>query len=482
MKRVIIPVVAFVAMVAAMLLNACTEPLTDTATPEVAQTDADAPAPIEFSPEELSLVEQIANNSPKISQESAQQTAMQLLGLQGDASEVNSTPAKPLLASTVFCNRKTVYNGISKSYETENDTAFYVFNTPDDNGFAIVAADLRVPNQVLAFSDHGSFALESDNQEAAYILELAQDYVANCIAKAEAEEDSIYQSICNKLGINLDTIRQGANLSKSQILYKIKCTTVGTPKVTIKDYGEVKPMLTTKWGQWAPYNGLLEGRPARCGTVAIAQLLAFWKAPKNKNFDWNLILDDNLSWTSGYKNQVAKLFKYVADGIKDLPNKDLNKNDIPPFLRKINMSTQKKWANYSFSSVVEALDNKIPVIFSGYKKNNDVGHIWIAHGYLKREYTREEVFKYCIVEQFDDGTITQRYEDIPSKTTKNYDLLYINWGWEGIDNGYFDQNVFDVNRRYVEQYDGSFSIANSENGGCEYYNSYIKTITDIYPR
>ena len=510
MKKFITPVVAFVAMVASMLLNACTEPLTDTAAPDVVQTEADALASIEFSPEELRLVEQIANNSPKISQENAQQTAMLLLGLQDEESENNPAPSfsRPLMSTTVFCNRKTVYNGLSKSYEVENDTAFYIFNTTDDNGFAIVAADLRVPNEVLAFSEHGNFDPESGNPGAAYFIALAQDYVADCIAKAEAEEDSIYQSICSKLGIDLDSFKQDTHLSKTIILDKAKCTVVGTPKITIENLGAVAPMLTTHWTQDYPFNDKCDGCNAGCVPIAIAQMMAYWGYPKT-GYDWNLMRNNDIMNSVVYRHnkkiplsaqeknyvaQVAKLVRFIGDGCKadyHTPSTSdkggygkgtVKNNQIISFLRSVNLTSQRNMMDYSFSSVVDAIRYGRPVLFTGVESKTGNGHAWVADGYLKRIYTKEVVYKYCIVEQYDDGSIGTRFEDIPTVTRYNYNFLSFKWGWLGTDDGYYQTTLYDQNYRMEECPDGSFVVRQSESRSpAERYDKSLKTVMDIRP-
>jgi hypothetical protein len=479
MRKFITPVVTFVAMVAAILLNACTEPLTDTATPEVAQTEANAPAPIEFSPEELSLVEQIANNSPKISQESAQQTAMQLLGLQGDASEVNSTPAKPLLASTVFCNRKTVYNGISKSYETENDTAFYVFNTPDDNGFAIVAADLRVPNQVLAYADDGNFDVSSEHPASAFFLDLAKDYVAYCIEKAEEQKDSLLESICSKLGIESDTVTQPKIRSKYSS-YRIRCTNVASPVITVTDEAEVKPKISTHWGQGYPFNLKNEGKSVGCAPVAVSQLLAFWHYPGPINGyipNWSIIFSPSSKY---YEDAVSSLIQNVR---KELNTKgtSTNKHTVLNYFRRIHLSNQNQYYDYKKYKVTDALDNGMPVLMRGERKKNSVKkrHQWIVDGYLKRWVVKEELIKYCIVEQFDDGTVKTRYEDIPLRTSKYYELLHINWGWDGDGDGYYTEGIFDTYREMQKDDEGFFYETTTTPRERTNYTYDLEIIADI---
>lgn len=107
------------------------------------------------------------------------------------------------------------------------------------------------------------------------------------------------------------------------------------------------------------------------------------------------------------------------------------------------------WGNFADK------EYKRPVLFSGSSYASRV-RFWVVDGYLNRTNVKEEVFKYYIVEQSDDGTITSRYEDIPSTTRIDYHLLHINWGIEGRSDGYYASNIFNTNKEMVENSDGYF--------------------------
>ncbi|MCQ2973315.1 MAG: C10 family peptidase [Bacteroidales bacterium] len=274
---------------ALLLISACSEPLQESEELFLdIQDDEEISSIIEFSPEEIRLIEEIANNSPKISEENAQQTALQILGL---SNEKSNSPQN--LMSTIICNPKINTKSLRKSYTAEADTAIYIFNSPDDNGFAILSADLRVPDQILAYSDNGNFEIDSENPAMEYFLELAKDYVANCIEEAEQQKDSLTESICQKLGIVNDSIQQVINnMTKSTEIQRIKCTTVGLPKIVSEDLGKVNPLIKTQWHQHSPYNLLCNGNNAGCVPIAIAQLLVYWHYPDVFNgyrFNWEVM-------------------------------------------------------------------------------------------------------------------------------------------------------------------------------------------------
>ena len=463
-------------MMALLIFVSCNEPLQDAiqASAEDQQKDG-KPTPVELSVEELNLVEQLSKGTPKISIDSAKSIAMQLWGTDETA------PAPKQLMSSVFCNKRLVTNGLSKSSYEEEDTAFYLFNSPDDNGFAIIAADLRVPNQVLAFSDNGNFDENTDNPGMEFFLDLAKDYVAYCIEKAEAEKDSLAESAFRKLGINQDTESQEKKLSKYSIEYH-KCTVVVPAKYTVVNYGKVGPLLKTEWGQGKPFNNKCGGSDAGCAPIAVAQLMAYWRYPNVLNgykLDWNVIHNPN---ASNYDDQVSSLVYAIRRGL-GTNGTSTDAHRPLKYLRNVGLSTQNQYYDYKYYKVTDALDKGMPVYMRGNKdKKHGDGHAWIADGYLKRKVTQEEVVKYLIFEHFDDGTVTSRYENIPSTSTSNYELLYINWGWLSHGNGYYNKDVFDTYKRFKETPKGDFFISPEKQIGRMYYNTNIEIITDIKPR
>ena len=467
----------FLAASAALLLAACSESMNDLGeiAPENAKpTDEKT---LVLSPEELCLVKQIANKTPKISPETAQETAMQLLGIQPQSSSLSKK-----MATQVVCNKKQVYNSLTKSYKMEDDTAFYVFNTTDNQGFAIVAADIRVPDQVLAYSDNGSFNIDTDNPGIAFYLEMAKNYVAERIATAEVQEDSLAESICRKLGIKVDSKKENS-LTKVKEVMRIPCTTVGLPTITITSTHVVKPMIKTDWGQEYPYNKKSEVIHAGCATIAIAQILAYWQKPNSLNgqtFNWSIL--NSGSPKNVFEDQVSSLVKILRTEMHT-EGASTNTNDVLTFLRKIRFSQQKYLNVYKYEDVTTALANGRPVFMVGSEFGTTTGHAWIADGYLKRYGTEERLIKYCIVEQLDDGTITDRFEDIMTSSPISYEFLSINWGWDGDGNGFFLKNAFSTYNRFeedlYEQYTGKRPV---ETIMSRNYNSNLATITDIYPR
>lgn len=469
------------ATTAALLFSACSEPLQEAVeiNNEAQSTDAKT---IELSPEEMSLIERIANKSPKVSPETAQETALHLLGMQNQPASLSKK-----MKTAVFCNKKSIYNKLSKSYKLEDDTAFYVFNTTDNQGFAIVAADLRVPNQIIAYSDNGSFDTETDNPGLALFLDLAKGYVADCIATADAQEDSLTESINRKLGIKQDTTTK-ARLRTKYYFEKYKVG-VKNYKITIKPNGEIKPLLKSHWGQGYPYNTQCGGKEAGCGAIAIAQILTYWHYPDyayNLKISWQTIeneIDKSYGFSENYINNVSTLVLMAREGIKTNKDGGAKDHNVLQYLRRINCSSQQQMYDYKYYKVKDALDYKMPVLMGGYRdKTNGKGHYWIADGYIDRYVTKNETITYLYIIHNDNGSVEQRLEESPISVTNHYELLHINWGWNKKGDGYYNSGVFNTDRQMIESYDGYFNTTPSEGLSNVYYDTELEIITDIKPR
>ncbi len=461
---------------ALFMFAACSEPVAHLAENNIEQKRKEKLTSVNLSPEELGLIEASARKTPKISPSEAKETVLQLFNM----NQVQTDGFN--LTASVLCNKRSVYNSLSKSYSIEEDTALYVFNASDDQGFAIMAADVRVPSQVLAFSDKGSFEISDDNPMLGVFLDLAKDYVADCITVAQQQEDSLKESIYAKFGIKINEDTESHSLSKYK-REQIRCTNVGPATITLKSKYGVNPLTKTSWHQEASFNLKAGYRYAGCAPIAVSQLLAYWHYPYSYNskvFNWDLILNGDTA-SADYKDQVSLLVNMTRIGMGTVEGTTKSNRPLE-YLRSLKCSTLSKMKKYDYYAVTEALDKNIPVFIGGANDLGD-GHCWIADGYLNQTVVKDEVVKYMIVETFDDGSSKYYYEDIPTSTTTYYELLHFNWGWGGHGDGFYSRNVFDTDKR-MEEYNNGYYYhpVKSDVKKRHYYNSQLEIITDIKPR
>ena len=210
--------------------------------------------------------------------------------------------AMQFLCGRTNASRGVVGRGVELTMVRQSD-AYFIFNVNDGGGWVIAAAD-DCMDSILAFSDDGQF------------------YVGD-----------IQENVERQLAL-YDRLLCGARLSSS------------TEPATEDDRPSIEPMIKTKWGQYAPFNTLLPtytpkdgGAPrnsaAGCTTIAMAQLMYYYKWPKYidheiNSYDygetlpptainWDVIKEEYVADDStDSAKEVSKLIKYICWAVECL--------------------------------------------------------------------------------------------------------------------------------------------------------------------
>lgn len=294
---------------------------------------------------------------------------------------------------------KGVYGKPVLAYKagTEQDVSFYVFNNTTE-GFVMIGGKSDMPS-ILGFSHTGAF-----------------DYDI-------APENFLWW------------------MKQYETSGTIKKTSTNTTKHSIA------PLLTTKWGQYEPFNNAIpslganyKAFPTGCTATAMSQVMKYYGHPQNgigansysityngtntlnfsadfanTYYDWNNMLDD---YSAGYNqtqaDAVATLMYHagVSENMKysSLSSADSKKGAIAlinnfNYDRALTRGERKYFTDNDWENVIyNELANGRPVLYSGTSVNGDetIGHEFICHGY-----------------------------------NADYDLYAINWGWAGLYDGYF---------------------------------------------
>ena len=275
---------------------------------------------------------------------------------------------------------------LSRSDQPEAMDAFYIFNAENKGGFVIVSGDDRMP-EVLGYANNATFDEKNAPDGLKWLLGYYRD-----VAK------------------HIDDSRQ---ITKS---------------ATRTEKPAIAPLMITEWGQDYPYNlqcpfigssQCITG----CVATAMAQVMNYCQWPieqttsiksftsysnkievpelKPTTFDWNNM---NVS-------EISKLMRYCSQSIE----MDYGLNTSGAFTE---MAASALMDNFGYDSGVKAVSQfdyteeewedlmynelaaKRAILFAGSNNNGLDGHAFVLHGY-------------------DSGR------------------FYINWGWEGIDDGYF---------------------------------------------
>ena len=276
--------------------------------------------------------------------------------------------------------QKNLRRAPSKNVESK---AYYVFNADNNGGFVIIAGDDRMP-EILGYADHGNIDMRH--------LPCNMEWLMSCYTNMI---DSL-----NAYGVNRKWSSRRAN-----------------------NYAKIDPLITTKWGQGAPYNKYcpeVEGEkcPTGCVATAMAQIINYKRWPQEKttsvdayttnsginmpaleptSFNWDNMTDDDIARLMLYCGQAAKMNYMLGGSAAEEPSEALKT------VFGYSKST-KSWliklfeAEHLEETVYKELAKDCPVYYSG--SNSVEGHAFVVDGYK-------------------DG------------------MFHINWGWNGDADGYF---------------------------------------------
>lgn len=208
--------------------------------------------------------------------------------------------------------------------------------------------------------------------------------------------------------------------------------------------GSKLPLLETKWCWDAPYDNVYgSGTDSEDNAiVAIAQLFYYHRQPNalgSYTFDWDLIAECEYGQTPSVaaQNEVAKLFFAISqNGVGVINASNYNVRTI--LLN--NGFTPDYFSIRNISQVKGRIDqNKLVV---GYGEGDDISKYWLFDGY---KFYREDVY-YRVYDPMGSGTYTDTLE---SSTT--YNLCHCNFGYQGVCDGYYPMNIFDLTTRLASK-------------------------------
>jgi hypothetical protein len=332
--------------------------------------------------------------------------------------------AKDFLASKgIAMTTSMAYRAPRKATFSKTDNAYYyVFNAGNNNGYVIVSGDDRT-EEVLGYTDSGTFDAETAPDNLKSMLQRYVDEIKLLDA------DSVVVTSAQKAA------------------YKAQ------RRKTEAARHAVAPLLTSLWNQGDPYNrmspiyykedrsGVLSGNRSATGCVAtaIAQVINYYKypavtkaeipsysfdsygttitmpaIPAGTKIDWDNMRDTySSSNTDAEKDAVANLMLIVGCGCKMSygPSSGAvtayGENVLKNYLGFDDAAHNVVRSDYNIDEWINLIYKEIssghPTVYGGFSSGG--GHAFVLDGY------------------------------------ESDDLFHVNWGWGGLDNGYFRISV-----------------------------------------
>lgn len=330
----------------------------------------------------------------------------------------------------------------SRAEGVDADTLLYVVNFDNKQGYAIVSAAVNDEYPVIGFVEEGEFdALEStQNPSFNYYLNAAQDHVASTLG--------------------------GSTISGP------------TPAFTERYYlvdDRIAPKVEVEWGQDYPEGMFCPNKISGCVATAMAQIMTVVKAPASVQltYDARDIETQVLNWDEICKHKHSELNFQTATINNHLAQCEANEETHKVIGRLCRELTKRIKATFketstsassfdarsiladlltnhevspykylfkndsSYKNIFDELRNNI-IYFRGENDILEGGHAWVADGgkitgsKIVRTYTQEH------------NIITgEPLVEVVYNTTTYF---HFNWGWDGLNNGYFVAGVFDTTK------------------------------------
>lgn len=314
------------------------------------------------------------------------------------------------------------------------ESPYYIFNRGANDGFVIISGDDRAP-KILGYSDKGSFDANNLPPQLKAMME--------------------------------QWATQMSQLSESNSQHASWSKTVGTRA------GEGILMETAEWGQGYPYNALcpvIDGEQAPAGCVATAMAIAmkyhnwpdYTRGGKQDDFnypeftfdfddytiDWNVLEDKT---NPKFASEVSKLMYTTGVTAQMMYGPYESSAEMWPLGHKmVELFTYSKGCQYIdrckfsddewYNMLVEQLQKVGPIIYSG---SGSIGHAFVIDGY--------------------DGD----------------SLFHVNWGWDGLLNGYYTLDFSDVGGSNFSEYQGMIINIKPDKERRDYSKTFIPN-SDVY--
>lgn len=393
------------------------------------------------------------------------------------------------------------------------DTIIYLVNFEDDRGYAILSADERVPDVIIAVADSGSVKLSDFSRPDAivryrdmddtlevdlyntiendyyvgtlstekFIGDLATDYAQRSIEDYSSKNDKTYDSdrvIDNDNDSSADT-NEDSNAGTNADSIVRNGIQNNPNRFSWVTTAEVPMMLKTLWNQKPYFNdncpvrrswffGNKDKAPAGCVPIAIEQILAykeFTDSLDGTKCDWDDIKtiypynNRNSIGTETARKAVARITNYIADECNAIFRHSwtfCTPTSAKRFLKKIGYEdvdiNTSSFDNLNKEIITGMLDADKPLLFTALSGVCN-GHAWVVDGYKQQEYQNLST----------------------GEASSSRLLLHCNWGWHGSCNGYYISNLFDTDFFGAEIPDGYYIDGGHENniGGKYWYFKYF---------
>ena len=340
---------------------------------------------------------------------------------------------------------KSLVGAKTRSGNALDNDLLYIVEFEEGQGSAVLAADTRL-DPVIA-------VLDTD-------VLTAEDFASD-----DMDDISAYMASA------ISAYAESALVIESQSFIPI------TPQPSEIDttYTYVLPLINTKWNQDAPYNNLCYDTNgnralAGCTVIATAQLIYHLRPNHTLSINGANIYTGSLaSMQYGYtpSNTALEVVAVFVSSIGHAVNANFGVSSTTARLQDAAilltdlLGYQHVFRSYSESITCARLNSGVPIVLQGSDPTDGDCHAWIIDGYSRGDVTQKQFNASGGYETIHIGSFTK---------------VHCNFGWGGKCDGYYANNIFNVN---VKNYDldssvGDFAGTNGSNFTTQFWmiNTY----------
>jgi hypothetical protein len=408
------------------------------------------------------------------------------------------------------------------------DNLIYVANFTNDNGFAILAADDRIKEKVIAVTDKSNLTQADVDAVASFFknnetytdpdypttgngLFTVKDYPDEVFLNPntfstydEKEEDYWVGNFSDDDDSTLNT-RAMAHFENDRRMalsyctrYALReltvdgdggggggCSDTYTTNTTYSDWTDVQRtnnLLSayTGWYQGTPFNDLYPHRreyilfghrkkaPAGCFPLSLAKILTNFKKPKTFSYNGTIVDWNALNNVYSYQGEIAAatLLRGIAEwcGSMYFYKGTFTFPSKASSFLKDMGFNDVKRFNYTYNRVTCMIDNSCPVIIYAVPGIK----IWDSHAWIIDGYKIKVRQK--ITRQYRNGNLIST-----STEPETCRMVHCDFGWGGRCNGYYVDGVFKLNSS-----DNDYDEINTERKNTK-YNHHVRIITYAKP-
>lgn len=318
------------------------------------------------------------------------------------------------------------------------DTLIYVFNFENNEGFVLISASKNTES-VLAITEKGYYNPDEPTEPTGFdmFMDLAKLYVSS----APTVEG-----------------KGGNRLQKDSIGHS---------------FSDIGPYLTVQWGQRNAYveSELFPNNHAGCANVALSQIMSYYEFPSSiqltydnsytyQSLPWSSMKAHNsgiyheITWTvcnnTTAHAAIMKLHRQLAEVTQSTIltyETGTNPNNVKPGIQSLGYSVNDNSIN-----IKSELSSQHLIFMYGYTNNGD-GHAWVVDGH--REDTQTEYI-------LEGTTVGNKilWTIVSQQVLGTYDYYHINWGDNGVSNGYFSAGVYNSANVYWPDSSINYSLGN----------------------